>query len=164
MKRILKFCTAALTALCMTVHASASGDDGLLIREECLLSVSGETTACEIPDGVREIADNAFSGAVNLEYIVIPASVEKVPEDFLRTLPEGTEVYYMGTWSAWREISGAGRYESDLYTADLILRIAAVPLLIIGAVLFGQYAVSEARETAGMQEAENDNGGEENED
>ena len=129
MKRILKFCTAVLTALCMTAHASAAGDDGLLIREGCLLSVSGETTACGIPDGVREIADDAFAGAVNLEYIVIPASVEKVPEDFLCTLPEGTEVYYMGTWSSWSEISDAGRYASDLYTADLILRIAALPIL-----------------------------------
>lgn len=77
----------------------------------------GDTSGIEriiIPDGVKRIPENAFTGCVNLKSVTIPASVQEIYYTYddnldiiksaFNNCPSLTDIYYLGTKLQWTQI------------------------------------------------------------
>ncbi len=96
-------CTGLKEIIVSPDHPSLEVKDGLLISkpDSRLVSVfPWERTACDIPEGIREIGDAAFCICRNLKSVGIPSSVKRIGDNAFNqcrslvsaAIPEGAEI------------------------------------------------------------------------
>ncbi|MBE7043697.1 MAG: hypothetical protein E7399_09470 [Ruminococcaceae bacterium] len=59
-------------------HNQSNWSDGVLYIGNHLLNASADITECEIRQGTKTIADDAFAGCIQLETVIIPDSVTSI--------------------------------------------------------------------------------------
>ena len=96
-------CTGLKEIIVSPAHPSLEVKDGMLISmpDSRLVSVfPRERTACDVPEGIREIGDAAFCICRNLKSVGIPRSVKRIGDNAFNqcrslvsaVIPEGAEI------------------------------------------------------------------------
>ena len=101
-------------------NLSYSGEGNCLVERETgkLILGCGESV---IPDGVREIGDNAFLGNRLIRSLVLPASIERIGDAAFFECGALVSVTYLGTREQWEAVEKGARWKDYAAFDEVII-------------------------------------------
>ncbi|MBR4760762.1 MAG: leucine-rich repeat protein [Lachnospiraceae bacterium] len=102
-KGVRRICGSAFFSCAVT---SLNLPAGLEEIDNSAFTCASGLTVLVIPDGVKKIGDNAFNDCYNLKTIYIPSSVDKIEENIFADCIRLENIYFQGSQEEWEEKGG----------------------------------------------------------
>ena len=120
---------AAMAVTAVAFAAKAKYPAYLIVRGTTVKGYTGGIPAdLIIPDGVKEIDDEAFRDCTSLVSVTIPGSVKEIGDEAFRGCTSLREIQFKGTIAQWQAIQGSDRLKvMSIQCSDGYLGLKELP-------------------------------------